>query len=45
MCSRYSYNKNEAKLRLRDKIVVHGAEPRVNIRPTDLGARTPEMAT
>ena len=37
MCSRYTYNKDEAKLRLRDKIVVFGAVPRANIRPTDLG--------
>ena len=37
MCSRYTYTKDEAKLRLRDKIVVYGAVPRANIRPTDLG--------
>jgi hypothetical protein len=37
MCSRYSYNKDEAKLRLRDRILVYGAVPRANIRPTDLG--------
>ena len=37
MCSRYSYTKDEAKLRLRDKILVYGAVPRANIRPTDLG--------
>jgi putative SOS response-associated peptidase YedK len=37
MCSRYTYTKNEAKLRLRDLIVVFGAVPRANIRPTDLG--------
>ena len=37
MCSRYTYTKDEAKLRLRDKILVFGAVPRANIRPTDLG--------
>ena len=37
MCSRYTYTKDEAKIRLRDKIVVYGAVPRANIRPTDLG--------
>lgn len=37
MCSRYTYTKDEAKLRLRDLIVVFGAVPRANIRPTDLG--------
>jgi hypothetical protein len=36
MCSRYSYNKDEAKLRLRDRILVFGDVPRANIRPTDL---------
>ena len=35
--SRYSYNKDEAKLKLRDKIQIFGAVPRANIRPTDLG--------
>jgi hypothetical protein len=35
--SRYSYTKDEAKFRLRDKIVVYGAVPRANIRPTNLG--------
>ena len=33
MCSSYSYIKDEAKLRLRDKILVYGAVPRTNIRP------------
>ena len=33
MCSRYSYNKDEAKLRLSAKILVYGAVPRTNIRP------------
>ena len=37
MCSSYSYIKDEAKLRLRDKILVYGAVPRANTRPTDLG--------
>ena len=37
MCSNYTYTKNEAKMRLRDKILVFGAVPRANIRPTDLG--------
>jgi len=37
MCANYTYKKNEAKLRLREKIQVFGAVPRANIRPTDLG--------
>lgn len=37
MCSNYTYKKNEAKLKLRDRILVYGAVPRANIRPTDLG--------
>ena len=37
MCSRYTYTKDEAKLRLRDRIMVFGAVPRANIRPTDIG--------
>jgi putative SOS response-associated peptidase YedK len=37
MCSRYTYTKDEAKIRLREKIEVFGAVPRANIRPTDLG--------
>ena len=37
MCSRYTYTKDEAKLRLREKIEVFGCVPRANIRPTDLG--------
>jgi hypothetical protein len=37
MCSRYTYTKIEAKLRLRDLILVFGAVPRADIRPTDLG--------
>jgi putative SOS response-associated peptidase YedK len=37
MCAHYTYNRKEAKFRLRDKIVVYGAVPRANIRPTDLG--------
>ena len=32
MCSRYTYTKDEAKLRLRDLIVVFGAVPRAHIR-------------
>ena len=36
MCSRYSYNKDEAKLKLRDLILVFGRVPRGDIRPTDL---------
>ena len=31
MCSRYSCNKDEAKLRLRDKIPVYGAVPRASL--------------
>ncbi len=37
MCANYTYQKNEAKLRLRRKLEVFGAVPRANIRPTDLG--------
>jgi putative SOS response-associated peptidase YedK len=37
MCSRYTYNKDEAKLKLRNKIEVFGCVPRGDIRPTDLG--------
>jgi len=37
MCSRYTYNKDEAKLKLRDQILVFGFVPRGDIRPTDLG--------
>ena len=43
MCSRYTYTKDEAKLRLRDLIVVFGAVPRANIRP-DLGPGHPAGA-
>jgi len=37
MCARYEHNKDEAKIKLREKIYVFGAVPRANIRPTDLG--------
>jgi putative SOS response-associated peptidase YedK len=37
MCSHYTYNKYEAKLKLRDQILVLGFVPRGDIRPTDLG--------
>lgn len=37
MCTHYTYNKDEAKVMLRDKIVIYGVVPRANIRPTDLG--------
>ena len=37
MCSRYTYNKDEAKLKLRDQILVFGFVPHGDIRPTDLG--------
>ncbi|HUZ06705.1 MAG TPA: hypothetical protein VMV89_04385 [Candidatus Paceibacterota bacterium] len=37
MCSRYTYTKDEAKLKLRDQILVFGFVPRGDIRPTDLG--------
>lgn len=37
MCSRYTYTKDEAKIRRREKIEVFGCVPRANIRPTDLG--------
>jgi putative SOS response-associated peptidase YedK len=33
----YTYNRDEARLKLRDKILVYGAVPRAHIRPTDLG--------
>ena len=36
MCSRYTVKKNEAKIRLREKIEVFGCVPRGDIRPTDL---------
>jgi hypothetical protein len=36
MCWRYANTKDEAKVRLRDNIVVHGVVPRANIRPTEL---------
>ena len=41
MCAHYTYNRNEAKFRLREKIQVFGAVPRASIRPTDLG---PDLA-
>jgi len=37
MCAHYTYNKDEAKLTLREKIEVFGKVPRAHIRPTDLG--------
>jgi hypothetical protein len=37
MCAHYTYNRNEAKFRLREKIVAFGAVPRASIRLTDLG--------
>jgi len=37
MCAHYTYKKNGAKLKLRQKIEVFGAVPRASIRPTDLG--------
>ncbi len=37
MCAHYTYNKDAAKLKLRDKILVFGCVPHANIRPTDLG--------
>lgn len=37
MCARYTYNKDLAKLVLREKLIVYGAVPRADIRPTDLG--------
>jgi putative SOS response-associated peptidase YedK len=37
MCSHYTYNKDEAKFKLRDQILVLGFVPRGDIRPTDLG--------
>jgi putative SOS response-associated peptidase YedK len=37
MCARYTYNKNEAKLRLREQMELYGLVPKVDIRPTDLG--------
>jgi hypothetical protein len=45
LCSHYTYSKNEARLRLRDKILVYGAVLRVNIRPTDFGRVRAERAT
>ena len=40
MCSRYTYKKDEAKLKLPDQILVFGFVPRGDIRPTDLGPVT-----
>jgi len=37
MCAHYTYNRNDAKFRLREKIQVFGAVPRASIRPTDPG--------
>jgi len=37
LCSRYTYNRAEAKLKLGEKIEVFGCVPRDDIRPTDLG--------
>jgi len=37
MCAHYTYNKDQARLRLRQKLEVFGAVPRAGIRPTDLG--------
>lgn len=37
MCSRYTYNRDDAKIKRREKIEVYGCVPRANIRPTDLG--------
>ena len=37
MCAHYTYNRDAAKFRMREKIVAFGAVPRANIRPTDLG--------
>jgi putative SOS response-associated peptidase YedK len=37
MCAHYTYNKDEAKLALREKIYVYGRVPRAHIKPTDLG--------
>ena len=44
MCAHYTYNKDQARLRLRQKLEVFGAVPRADIRPTDLG-EPGEMAT
>ncbi len=38
MCSRYTYNKDEAKLKLRDQILVFGFVPRGDIRPNACSA-------
>ena len=37
MCARYTYTKDEAKLRLLELLVVFGRVPKDDIRPTDLG--------
>ena len=37
MCARYTYNKDEAMLRLRRKLEASGLLPKADIRPTDLG--------
>jgi putative SOS response-associated peptidase YedK len=36
VCSRYTYKKDEARIKLREKIEVFGCVPRGDIRPTDL---------
>jgi len=37
MCSRYTYNKDEAKFKLREQLLVLGRVPKSDIRPTDVG--------
>jgi putative SOS response-associated peptidase YedK len=37
VCSRYTYTKDDAKLKLRDQILVFRLVPHGDIRPTDLG--------
>jgi len=36
VCSTYTVKRDETKIRLREKILIYGAVPRANIRPTDL---------
>jgi putative SOS response-associated peptidase YedK len=35
MCSRFTVKRNEAAIKLREKILVYGAVPRADVRPTD----------
>jgi putative SOS response-associated peptidase YedK len=36
MCAHFTIKRDEEKIRLRDKILIYGAVPRADIKPTDL---------